>query len=549
MTWQPDADFRPETHKCRDRLIHYCQGIGLDIGCGSFKITPKAIGIDRQGAADILCDISKGLDIFAPGFFDYIYSSHCLEDLVDTEGMLREWWSKIKVGGHLILYLPHKDLYPNVGVEGSNIDHVHDFVPQDILSIMDGFAHYQIVRNETHSEDDEYSFDLVLKKLASKLIPINLRKDRDQRPRALVVRYGAFGDHLIASPVPKRLSDDGFHVTYQCTTRALPVIANNPYIDEVLLIEEGLVDPKRLGPYWDRVSKDYDKFVNLSETLEAKFLKVPQRNDGFFDPPAKRRLECGGTNYYDYALEAAGYTDTPRPRPELYPTPIERGIGQMFRRKWEGRFLVLWAMSGSAPHKAYPWAAEVALEFLERHKDAITFTVGDEICRLLEWDHPRAHKKANQWDIRSSMLATQYVDLVIGPETGVVNAAGCYPTPKICMLTHSNKINLTKYYANDLSMQAEIECSPCHRMIYQETFTQYCPLMDLGNEAHFCACGGAFPPEKLYQRMEAVYARWKERNRKVSLIRPEQAVRDFNRIGSWPMVRSERNPLRTQAPA
>jgi hypothetical protein len=219
----------------------------------------------------------------------------------------------------------------------------------------------------------------------------------------------------------------------------------------------------------------------------------------------------------------------------------------MWRRKWEGRFLVLWALSGSAPHKAYPWAAEVAMEFLNRHKDAVTITVGDEVCRLLEWDHARAHKKAAVWDIRSTMLATQYVDLVIGPETGVVNAAGCYSTPKICMLTHSSKANLTKYYSNDLSMQAEIDCSPCHRMVYQDSFTEHCPLMDLGEGAYFCACGGAFPPEKLFQRMEAVYGRWKERNRKVSLIRPEQALRDFNGLGAWSLAGSERGAIRGPA--
>jgi hypothetical protein len=170
------------------------------------------------------------------------------------------------------------------------------------------------------------------------------------------------------------------------------------------------------------------------------------------------------------------------------------------------------------------------LEFLNRHKDAMTITVGDDLCRLIEWDHPRAEKKSAAWDVRSSMLATKYVDLVIAPETGLLNAAGCYPTPKIGLLTHSNKTNLTKYFSNDYSMQSEIECSPCHRMIYKENAARDCPKLDLGETAWLCACAGAFDPNKLLKRIENIYAAWKEKNKTVTIIRPEQAVDDFRRL-------------------
>ena len=552
MTWVPDAEFRPEVQKCRSRLANYCRGAGLDIGCGPEKIIPQAIGIDAQGA-DINCDISRGLDILQPEFVDYVFSSHCLEDFINTGPILQDWWSKLRVGGHLILYLPHKDHYPNIGTHPqANKFHHHDFLPEDIIAQMDKFAAYEIVEQGVYSEADEYSFDLVFKKLASKKVPIWKSKNGDKRPRALIIRYGAFGDQLIAAPLIRRVSEDGYHVTYNCTDRALPVIRNNPYIDDVFVQGVDLIPNQQLDVYWEHISKGYDKVINLSESVEVEFLKVPGRPDEYNWPLEKKREICGKGNYYDYALERGGYTDVKSPKPELYPTPIEDGMGAFFRKRYEDKFIILWCLQGSSMHKCYPFGQDVALEFLRTHKDAMTITVGDDMCRLIEWDHERALKKSAIWDIRSTLLITKWVDLVISPETGVLNASGCYPTPKIGFLTHSNKTNLTKYFSNDFSMQADIECSPCHRMIYLENARTDCPHMDLGEGAWLCACAGAFDPRKVLERMERIYETWKRKKagpgRVLSLVRPAEAVRDWNRLRAGGVVDPKRSPLRPIAP-
>ena len=544
MTWKADAEYKPEVQKCRARLANYCQGSGLDVGCGVEKIIPSAIGLDIQGVGDINCDISRGLDIFAPGFFDYVFSSHCLEDFKNTREILQDWWSKIKVGGYLVLYLPHKDHYPNIGQKGHNIIHQHDFVPEDIIREMEAFASYEVIKQGVYSEEDEYSFEIVFKKLASVKVPAKVKPSGDRRPKALVIRYGAFGDQLIASPLIKRIAEDGYHITFNCTERALPVVKNNPYIDEFLIQGTDLVPNDRLDEYWADLSKGYDKVANLSESVECRFLRVPNRPD-YHLPIEKRREECGTGNFYDYALEVGGYTDVVKPRPELYPTAIEEAMGAYFRAKYKDKFLILWCLQGSSMHKCYPFGQDVALEFLKRHKDAMTITVGDDICRLVEWDHERALKKSAIWDIRSTLLITKWVDLVISPETGVLNASGCYKTPKIGFLTHSNKTNITKYFANDFSMQAEIECSPCHRMIYVENATTDCPKMDLGEDAWLCACAGAFDPRKVLERMERIYVQWKknhlekENPNAVPFIRPEQALRDWNRLRAGEMVHTK----------
>jgi hypothetical protein len=48
---------RGEVDHCRHRLMKYCRGQGLDLGCGNSKIRIDAIGIDLYSQmADMNCD-------------------------------------------------------------------------------------------------------------------------------------------------------------------------------------------------------------------------------------------------------------------------------------------------------------------------------------------------------------------------------------------------------------------------------------------------------------------------------------------------------------
>jgi len=157
---------RSETAKCRRRLLPYCEGIGLDLGHGGDKIRPEAIGVDlfKQADHDVVGDV-RNLFLFADESLDYVYSSHCLEDLEDTEGALREWLRPLKVGGHLVLYLPHRAFYPNVGTPGANPGHKHDFTPDDIEALLAAIGATEIVHRGTYPA--EYSFELVARKVRS----------------------------------------------------------------------------------------------------------------------------------------------------------------------------------------------------------------------------------------------------------------------------------------------------------------------------------------------------------------------------------------------
>lgn len=80
---------------------HVCKGNGVDVGCMKKEWAfPGAIPIDLN-----FKDEYHALNI--PQDLDYIFSSHCLEHTDDWVEVLDYWYSSLKSGGTLFLYLPH----------------------------------------------------------------------------------------------------------------------------------------------------------------------------------------------------------------------------------------------------------------------------------------------------------------------------------------------------------------------------------------------------------------------------------------------------------
>ena len=518
MTWDPKAPYLPEVQKCRPRLLQFCQGQGLDLGCGAEKIKAEAIGVDigkgkgsddLVGVADFSADIETGLSLFAPGIFDYIFSSHFLEHVRDPAMILHDWWRLIRHGGNLVLYLPHKDLYPRMGTHGANVDHRSDFDSADILAIMDKFASYKVLVDEVHSEENEYSFSLVLQKIGN--VPGVALKHSQVRPekKALVIRYGGIGDAVMATPIFRLLKEDGYHVTLNCTPTGKEVTQENPNIDEYIIQAPDEVPNRDLEDYWEGLSKGYDRVINLSSSIEKALLAIKGHTTYAFTDEERRAL-YDDVNYYDWTLEWAGYKGRiERPRGELFLSEEEEMNARVFRESFDGRFIVLWVLAGSGLHKTFPYGAMAMHEFLGDHPEALFITVGGYAERLLELandEGPNFMFRCGKWNIRNTIMAAKYADLVIGGETGALNIAGAFDTPKLCMLTHSSHGNLAKYWKNDYSTQSTAHCSPCHKMIYSR---DECPLNPTFNMP---ICAVDFSPDQILQRMKEVHRLWLRRN-------------------------------------
>ncbi len=143
-----------------NEVIEYTKGTGIEIGCGLNKIHTSAIGVNivltesdygYTYGAQIKSE-GTNLPWFTDNSLDYVFSSHCLEHFHEPKKALIEWTRVLKVDGYLVLILPHKNYYPNIGHPNANKDHKHDFLPEDIRQMINDIDKYEIIRIDTLHE-------------------------------------------------------------------------------------------------------------------------------------------------------------------------------------------------------------------------------------------------------------------------------------------------------------------------------------------------------------------------------------------------------------
>lgn len=493
MVWKADAPQLYESSKIRWDTVPYTRGAGLDIGCGPEKLWPHSIGVDNrvdthlfgiQMNPDLTIPDASSMPLFATGSFDYVYSSHTLEHIKDHEKALREWWRIIKDGGYLILYLPHKKFYPNIGQPGANPDHKHDFMPEDIIEAMKGVGGWDLVENEDRDQDNEYSFFQVYKKYSDRKMHRFSCNEPKPVKTCCVVRYGAFGDALQASSIFPQLKAQGYHITVYSVERAFEVIKHDPHIDKVVLQDHEQVPNAWLGPFWAHLRKKFDRFINLSESVEATLLVMPDRIGASWSHQARHLFT--NRNYVEFTHQIA---DLPYEKGHIrfYATEAERKKAADEYKRLEAAPLIMWVLAGSSVHKIWPHIDGVLARLLLLFPNAKIVTVGDERCRDLiekQWaNEPRIVKRSGNMPIRETLALAQLCDLVVGPETGVMNAVCNEPMPKVVLLSHSSHENLTRDWVNTYPMHSKVtDCYPCHKMIYnwdscvrdEKTGTSHC---------------------------------------------------------------------------
>jgi ADP-heptose:LPS heptosyltransferase len=297
--------------------------------------------------------------------------------------------------------------------------------------------------------------------------------------KCLVIRHGALGDAIMASVVLPYIHEDGYEITFMTNDRGRTVLENNPYIKHWIMHEDGSVPMSKLEDYWKNKGSKFDKVVNLTGVVENDLLfAYPQ--DKYFKTVRQRRAIVGNKNYYDAHIERAGYKPDNVRNAEIYFSKAEKQKGKKWRNKHKKKFRIVWSMAGSSIHKVYRYYENVAREFLARHPDAMIFTTGDYPTKLLTFEHPQIQNTmCLEISFREAMILARYSHMVIGPETGLLGAMSNFPMKKVCLLTHSGKDQLTKYWKNTMGIQAPCWCSPCHLLFkYRNIWQRHCQVND-----------------------------------------------------------------------
>lgn len=513
MTWSLENSKNDESAKIRWELIPYMHGRALDLGCGPYKVFPHFIGVDNGHhwghlGTDVPVDDAAKLDLFADASCDLAYSSHLLEHFKyeDVPAVLREWMRVVKPGGHLILYVPDEAQYPKCGTEFANPDHKWDVNYDKVITAMERVAGgWDLIDYQVRSERDEYSLFFVFKKTEGRLHEFGWRKPKPAKTAA-VVRYGAQGDMIQMSSVLPWLKEQGYHVTLYCQAGpGLEVIKHDPHVDRFIVQGKDEVPNQFLGEFWTETRKKYDKWINLSESVECTLLASPGRSN--FEWPNSARAALLDRNYLEWTHTLA---EVPPPyRPKFYSTPTEREKARWTAQKW-GRRNVLWSLAGSSGHKVWPHLDMMVARIMTDYPDTHVVLVGDDACRLLEtgWEaEPRVHCQSGKWTIRQSMAFAEVADLIIGTETGLLNAAGSMDTPKIITLSHSSPEMLTKHWKNTISLQQPkgVGCakSPCRQLHGGNDTSAWldCPKHE---ETGTALCQYHIGPEQMWTAIQAV---------------------------------------------
>lgn len=500
-----------EAAKIRWELAPYMNGVLFDIGCGPYKVLPHAVGIDSghhwgKQYADVVADASN-LKIFSGGSADCVFSSHLLEHIPyeDVTATLTEWMRVTKQGGHLILYVPDEAQYPPVGHKHANSDHKWDVNYDKVVAAMEAIPRgWDLCDYQVRNENDEYSLFFVFKMTQGRAHEFGHKLPKPEKTCA-VTRYGAIGDMIMVSSILPRLKEQGYHITLYCQSgNGYESVKHDPNVDRFIIQGKDQVPPQFLEEYWNHTKKKYDKWINLCESVEGSMLAIPGR--AAWEWPNEARAQVMNQNYLEWTHTLAG---VPGPfEPRFFSTVAERTWARRTATNF-GKRNILWSLAGSSGHKTWPHMDAVIAGLMLEYPDVHVTLVGDDLCQILEiaWEkEPRVHCKSGKWSIRESMAFAEQADIIIGTETGLLNAAGTMDAWKIVTLSHSSEEMLTKHWKNVIALnQPEgTGCAkhPCRQLHGGNSTSPWldCPQHDSGASE----CQAAVGPEMMFAALQRV---------------------------------------------
>lgn len=486
-------------------FVRYTRGHGLDLGWGA-KCFPHFLAVRRRddehapAEPNVKVDDFGALDDVESGTCDFLMAADALRGSSrHADDTLLEWLRCTKPKGWVCLYEPTLE-------------------PEEIMRAVNRAGQTQRLSVERFEQWPAGGWMAVLRKREDAdeppVIPAYERRVKPEKS-VCIVRHGGFGDQLQAACLLPELKRQGYHVTFLTDAKGRSIVEHDPNIDEFYMIDRGQVPPTELVWFWKITARHYDKFVNLNESVEGTFLAMPGRVQHSW-PQALRHARLN----VNYSEHAAALAEIPyKPEGRFYPSEEEKlwvakELAEIKRDMNEGLqigmasepvFVIMWCLSGSSPHKFTPNQDLVINAILQRLKRAVVVLTGDMACKILEagWEETkRIYCRSGEWDIRKTLAFAQACDLVIGPETGVLNSVAFAPLRKVVLLSHSSIENLTKHWFATDSIEGASHCYPCHQLHYT---AEFCPQ---DPDTHAAMCQRAVKPEAIYEPIDREYTGW-----------------------------------------
>jgi ADP-heptose:LPS heptosyltransferase len=339
--------------------------------------------------------------------------------------------------------------------------------------------------------------------------------------KALVIRWGAYGDLLYALPYFEAVKKEYGHLQLETGTRGEELLKHNPTFDKITAFDSAkypqdqqlAVAEIRWNTLMDAYPWDYS--VNLWRTLEVECIPEEWQPEYFW--PRERRRDHFGKNVFTENPFLRGGLPIPEPYSmgtHYFPHEIGYWMPH-WKKENKDNFIVAFAVAGSTCQKVPVGFKDLAKRIIDRYPETKIYLLGSGSGWMnikaadlqFSFGEKNVAQLVDQTPYHRALALVKMADYVIGPETSLLVSAGMFGTPKTMICTSCSVAQATAHNANDFSIQSDAPCSPCHRAIYHDKFcvTKETTLGILP------ACNTMYDAEKILAGVDFAYSIRKQR--------------------------------------
>ena len=292
-------------------------------------------------------------------------------------------------------------------------------------------------------------------------------------------------------------------------------------IDEFIIIPEGynkLSEEDQKQWYFSEYTGKTPEFRVEMTTDNCLVNRLTFKRDhpNFKRSTKWKRAVNSGKNWFDEISEWLGVPIAVGQRPMTKTSHKEKRWLRDFRYAHDiprDAFLLGWQFMGSGETKWYPHFKEVIQEgIMSRHKDVYVVGMGD-LKNRLNWTTGHRGRFINLADsvsFRQAYILTEKLDLLVGPDTGVMVFSQGYPdTPKVLLASLTGGGHLK--CGNDTTIvSSDAKCAPCWNIISKCKYD--------GKE-RWQYCMGRIKPEKVIESIEGVIRKWRRKRKIIQIAR------------------------------